>query len=88
LTGFRVLFQLRQAASTIPIVMLLDSDDRDLVIDAFRGGAKGVFSRQNPILCRFPQRLDDSTIDRKFVEPDNRQLEILISRRHRRGWWS
>jgi DNA-binding NarL/FixJ family response regulator len=48
LTGFRVLFQLRRAASKIPIVMLLDSDDRDLVVDAFRGGAKGVFSRQNP----------------------------------------
>src|SRR6202007_2378749 len=26
----------------------LDSDERDLVIDAFRGGAKGVFCRQNP----------------------------------------
>jgi len=48
LTGFRVLFQLRGAASKNPIVMLLDSDDRDLVIDAFRGGAKGVFSRESP----------------------------------------
>jgi len=48
LAGFRVLFQLRRARSKTPIVMLLDSDDRDLVIDAFRGGAKGVFSRQSP----------------------------------------
>ena len=48
LAGFRVLFQLRRARLKTPIVMLLDSDERDLVIDAFRGGAKGVFSRQNP----------------------------------------
>ena len=48
LAGFRVLFQLRRARSKTPIVMLLDSDERDLVIDAFRGGAKGVFCRQNP----------------------------------------
>ena len=48
LTGFKVLFQLRRATSRGPIVMLLDSDERDLVIDAFRGGAKGVFCRQNP----------------------------------------
>jgi two-component system nitrate/nitrite response regulator NarL len=48
LAGFKVLFQLRRAKSKAPIVMLLDSDERDLVIDAFRGGAKGVFSRQNP----------------------------------------
>lgn len=65
--------------------MLLDSDDRDLVIDAFPVGAEGVLSRKNPTLCRFQQRLDDTTIESKFVEPHNRPLEILISRLHRRG---
>ena len=49
LTGFKALYQLREAGSTIPVVMLLDSDARDLVIDAFRGGAKGVFSRKDSI---------------------------------------
>lgn len=48
LAGFKVLFQLRRATSKSAIVMLLDSEERDLVIEAFRGGAKGVFCRQNP----------------------------------------
>jgi DNA-binding NarL/FixJ family response regulator len=49
LTGFRVLYQLRGSQSRTPVVMLLDSAERDLVIDAFRGGAKGVFSREDSI---------------------------------------
>jgi len=40
-----VLHELRAAEPKIPAVMLLDSTDRDLVIDAFRGGARGVFCR-------------------------------------------
>ena len=49
LMGFRVLYELREARSRIPVIMLVDSDARDLVIDAFRGGAKGVFSRKDSI---------------------------------------
>ena len=49
LTGFKVLYQLRETGSKTPVVMLLDSSDRDLVIDAFRGGARGVFSRKDSI---------------------------------------
>ena len=45
LTGFRVLHQLRDSESKIPAVMLLDSTERDLVVDAFRAGARGVFCR-------------------------------------------
>jgi DNA-binding NarL/FixJ family response regulator len=45
LTGFRVLHQLRDSESMIPVVMLLDSTERDLVVDAFRAGARGVFCR-------------------------------------------
>src|SRR3989454_11882693 len=29
-------------------IMLLDSGDRDLVVDAFRGGARGIFYRGYP----------------------------------------
>jgi len=54
LTGFRVLYQLREARSRTPVVMLLDSAERDLVIDAFRGGAKGVFSREDSVSA-FPK---------------------------------
>ncbi len=45
LTGFKILHQLRASESKTPTVMLLDSTERDLVVDAFRGGARGVFCR-------------------------------------------
>jgi DNA-binding NarL/FixJ family response regulator len=45
LTGFKILHQLRASESKTPAVMLLDSTERDLVVDAFRGGARGVFCR-------------------------------------------
>jgi two-component system, NarL family, nitrate/nitrite response regulator NarL len=45
LTGFKVLHELRAADSKTPAVMLLDSTERDLVVDAIRGGARGVFCR-------------------------------------------
>ena len=45
LTGFKVLHELRAADSKTPTVMLLDSTERDLVVDAFRGGARGIFCR-------------------------------------------
>ena len=45
LTGFKVLHQLRTSEVKTPTVMLLDCTERDLVVDAFRGGARGVFCR-------------------------------------------
>jgi len=45
LTGFRILYGLRAVESKIPSVMLFDSTERDLVVDAFRGGARGIFCR-------------------------------------------
>jgi two-component system, NarL family, nitrate/nitrite response regulator NarL len=45
LSGFKILHELRAADSKIPAVMLFDTTDRDLVVDAFRGGARGVFCR-------------------------------------------
>jgi two-component system, NarL family, nitrate/nitrite response regulator NarL len=45
LTGFKILQQLRASEAKTPTVMLLDSTERDLVVDAFRGGARGVFCR-------------------------------------------
>ena len=54
LSGFRVLREIRRACSQTRVVMLLNSCERDLVIDAFRGGACGVFSRSEMIerLCK------------------------------------
>ena len=45
LAGFKVLHQLRASNLKIPVVMLLDYGDRDLVVDAFRAGARGIFCR-------------------------------------------
>ena len=45
LTGFRILHELRAVESRISSVLLLDSTERDLVVDAFRGGARGIFCR-------------------------------------------
>jgi DNA-binding NarL/FixJ family response regulator len=49
LAGYRVLQHLQLLSfKTVPIMMIPDSE-RDLVIDAFRGGARGVFCRIQPI---------------------------------------
>jgi two-component system, NarL family, nitrate/nitrite response regulator NarL len=45
LTGFKVLHQLRTSQPKLPAIILLNSDDRELVIDAFRAGARGIFCR-------------------------------------------
>jgi DNA-binding NarL/FixJ family response regulator len=47
MAGFRVLHQLRVSNLEIPAVLLLDVEERDLVVDAFRAGARGVFCRGN-----------------------------------------
>jgi two-component system, NarL family, nitrate/nitrite response regulator NarL len=46
LTGFKVLHELRTVESKTPTVMLLDSTERELVVGAFRGGARGVYGRE------------------------------------------
>ncbi len=54
LIGFKVLRELRASHPKTRAIMLLDSPDRDLVVDAFRGGARGVFCRTDSIgrLCK------------------------------------
>jgi DNA-binding NarL/FixJ family response regulator len=45
LTGLEVLPELRATYHKTPVVMLFDSWQDDLIVHAFRGGAKGVFCR-------------------------------------------
>ena len=47
LAGFKVVHQLLASNLKIPSVMLLDSDERDLVVGAFSAGARGIFCRGN-----------------------------------------
>lgn len=59
LTGFEVVRRLRNLHPEIRAVLLLDSADRSSVIDAFRAGAKGIFSRDDSLgaLCRCIQNV-------------------------------
>jgi two-component system nitrate/nitrite response regulator NarL len=45
LNGFKILEKLRAIGSKFPAVMLVDTIQREMVIDAFRMGARGVFCR-------------------------------------------
>ena len=49
LTGFQALRELRHSFPKTRSVMLLKSGKEELVVDAFRAGAKGVYSRTEPL---------------------------------------
>src|SRR5215470_4634119 len=49
LTGYQVLKYLQLISHKTATIMLIPDIERDLVVDAFRGGARGVFSRIQPI---------------------------------------
>lgn len=58
-SGFKVIRELRMSHPQTRAIMLLDSCDRDIVIEAFRSGAKGVFCRAEPVeaLCKCIHRV-------------------------------
>jgi two-component system nitrate/nitrite response regulator NarL len=45
LAGFKVLRELQACSSKCKTIMLIDSSERDIVVEAFRRGAQGVISR-------------------------------------------
>jgi two-component system nitrate/nitrite response regulator NarL len=47
--GFDLAYTVRRAHPSIPIVILLNQSTHDSVVNAFRSGARGVFSRQQPM---------------------------------------
>ncbi|HLK32162.1 MAG TPA: LuxR C-terminal-related transcriptional regulator, partial [Terriglobales bacterium] len=47
--GFTLLRQLRTDHPDVRTIILLDSPQRELVVEAFRAGAKGIFCRIDPI---------------------------------------
>ncbi len=49
LRGFELLRQLRASDADIPAIMLLDSSKRESVLQAFRAGARGIFSRHDSL---------------------------------------
>jgi len=52
--GLKVLQELRAAKHSVPAVLLIDSEDRELIVECFRSGARGVFCRSKPFeaLCK------------------------------------
>ena len=75
LAGFKVLRQLCASQPKIPAIMLLDSGERDLVVEAFRAGARGVFCRGDSFkpLPKCIRRVHEGQI---WV--NNVQLEFLL----------
>ena len=49
LSGYQVLQSLQLQCLKTAAVMLIPESERDLVVDAFRGGARGVFCRLQPV---------------------------------------
>jgi len=47
--GFEVLTEIRAAVPETRVIMLLDSAQRDMVVEAFRRGARGVFCRSDSL---------------------------------------
>ena len=47
--GFEVVRELRGLRPETRVVMLLDSSERSHVVEAFRAGARGIFSRNEPL---------------------------------------
>ena len=47
--GFEILRELRVTVPGTRTVMLLDEGERNLVVEAFRSGARGVFCRRDPL---------------------------------------
>ena len=73
--GFEVLRELRVAVPSTHTVMLLDSAERGLVVEAFRSGARGVFCRSDPLkmLARCVHKVHDGQL---WI--DSAQLEFLL----------
>jgi DNA-binding NarL/FixJ family response regulator len=64
LTGLRMLPQVRRANPDTRILLAMGSSDKELVIEAFRLGADGVFCRKSPfeMLCKSVDALSQGQI--------------------------
>lgn len=65
LSGFGTLRQIRETSSDVKCVILLDSREHNLVVDAFRAGAKGVFCLSQSSfksLCRCVEQVNAGQI--------------------------
>jgi len=64
LRGYEVLKEIRVSQPGIRAVMLLDSSKRESILEAFRAGARGIFTRNQSveILCKCVRRVHEGQI--------------------------
>jgi two-component system nitrate/nitrite response regulator NarL len=75
LKGFSVLDQMRASKTKAAAIMLLNSDQSGLVIDAFRGGARGIFCRGQSLEA-LPKCI--RAVHKGQIWANNKQLEFLL----------
>jgi DNA-binding NarL/FixJ family response regulator len=74
-SGLSVTRQLCQLYPGARVILLLDSEQPQLVIDAFRAGAKGIFTREQPFeaLCKSAHRVHEG-----HIWASNRHVHYLV----------
>jgi DNA-binding NarL/FixJ family response regulator len=75
LTGYKVLQSVQTLSPRTSVIMLIPDSERDLVVDAFRGGAKGVFCRLQSIKL-LPKCI--RTVHEGQIWADTRNLAYLL----------
>ena len=75
--GFDVLRELRALDSRIRVIILLDSAKKESVLKAFRAGAKGIFSKNSPLLglCKCVRCVHEGQI---WINQE--ELELVLDR--------
>jgi len=73
--GFEILNELRAAFPKTRLILLLKSGSEDLVVDAFRSGAKGVFCKSEPIQAL---RKSIQVVHKGQVWANSHQLHLIL----------
>ena len=78
--GFKILNAMRANGCKTSNVMLLDTAERDLIIDSFRGGARGVFCRDSSF-STLPKCIRHVFTGQIWVTPQAMEflLELVVS---------
>jgi DNA-binding NarL/FixJ family response regulator len=74
-SGFKATQELRNQFPEARVILLLDMEQSQAVVDAFRAGAAGVFSREEPfeVLCKCIHRVHEGQL-----WLSNRQVQYLV----------
>jgi DNA-binding NarL/FixJ family response regulator len=73
--GYHILSELRASFPKTRVIVLLKSATQELIVDAFRGGAKGVFCKSQPIqaLCKSIQ-----AVHKGQIWANSHQLHLIL----------